>query len=104
MAEDSTNAVFAFTPLIQAVGTLAKDSKVIDDVSGSIDLKPGMLILDARFPLATKVISVTPVKGAVGFFNVEMSAPATAAAPNAVLRFRPAASSTGNSRGAAPTR
>jgi len=104
VAEDSTNAVFAFTPLIQAVGTLAKDSKVIDDVSGSIDLKPGMIVVDARFPVATKVISVSPVKGAVGFFNVEMSAPATATAANAVLRFRPAASSTGNSRGAAPTR
>jgi hypothetical protein len=104
VAEDSTNAVFAFTPLIQAVGTLAKDSKTIDDVSGSIDLKPGMIIVDARFPLAAKVISVTPVKGAAGFFNVEMSAPATAAAPNAVLRFRPAASSTGNARGGAPVR
>ena len=102
--EDSTNAVFAFTPLIQAVGTLAKDSKVIDDVSGSIDLKPGMIVVDGRFPLATKVISVTPNKAAAGFFTVEMSAPASATAANAVLRFRPAASTTGNSRGAAPTR
>jgi hypothetical protein len=102
--EDSTNAVFAFTPLIQAVGTLAKDSKIIEDVSGSIDLKPGMIVVDGRFPLATKVISVTPNKAAAGFFTVEMSAPASATAANAVLRFRPAASSTGNARGAAPTR
>jgi len=104
VTEDVTNAVFAFTPLIQAVGTLAKDSKTLSEVSGSIDLKAGMVVVDARFPVATKVISVTPVKGAAGFFNVEMSAPATATAANAVLRFRPASSSTGNSRGAAPVR
>jgi hypothetical protein len=104
VTEDVLNGVFAFTPLIQAVGTLAKDSKVIEDVSGSIDLRSGMLIQDARFPAATKIISVTPTKGAPGFFSVEMSAPANAAAANAVLRFRPAGSSTGNSRGAAPVR
>ncbi|MEY4133605.1 MAG: hypothetical protein RL592_1663 [Verrucomicrobiota bacterium] len=104
VTEDATNAVFAFTPLIQAVATLTKDSKTLTEVSGSIDLKAGMVVVDARFPAATKVISVTPVKGAVGFFNVEMSAPATATAANAVLRFRPAASTTGNARGAAPAR
>ena len=82
VAEDSTNAVFAFTPLIQAVGTLAKDSKIIEDVSGSIDLRPGMIVVDGRFPVATKVISVTPNKAAAGFFTVEMSAPATAAGAN----------------------
>jgi hypothetical protein len=104
VTEDATNAVFAFTPLIQAVATLTKDSKTLTEVSGSIDLKAGMVVVDARFPAATKVISVTPVKGAVGFFNIEMSAPATATAANAVLRFRPAASTTGNARGAAPAR
>ena len=104
VTEDATNAVYGFVPLIQAVATLAKDSKTLSEVSGSIDLRPGMVVVDARFPVATKVISVTPVKGVAGFFTVEMSAPATAAAPNAVLRFRPAASTTGNSRGAAPVR
>ena len=34
LTEDSLSAVFAFTPLIQAVGTLAKDSKTIEDISG----------------------------------------------------------------------
>jgi hypothetical protein len=102
--EDSTNAVFAFTPLIQAVGSLTKDSKTIEDVSGSIDVRTGMIVLDGRFPAATKVVSVTPNKAAAGFFTVEMSAPASATAANSVLRFRPASSSTGNSRGAAPTR
>jgi hypothetical protein len=63
-----------------------------------------MLVQDARFPAATKIVAVTPTKGSPGFFSVEMSAPATAAAPNTVLRFRPAGSSTGNSRGAAPVR
>lgn len=104
LKEDALDAVYAFTPLIQAVGTLAKGMKLIEDVSGSIDLKPGMLIQDARFPAATKVVSVTPNKAMVGFFTVEMSAPATAAGANVVLRFRPASSSTGNARGAAPTR
>ena len=104
ITEDVTNGVFSFTPLIQAVGTLAKDAKTITEVSGSIDLKAGMVILDARFPAATSIVSVTPTKGAAGFFTVEMSAPATAAAANAVLRFRPSASTTGNSRGAAPSR
>ena len=104
ITEDVTNGVFSFTPLIQAVGTLAKDAKTITEVSGSIDLKAGMVILDARFPAATSIVSVTPTKGAAGFFTVEMSAPATAAAANAVLRFRPSASTTGNSRGAAPAR
>ena len=104
VTEDSTNVVFAFTPLIQAVGTLAKDSKVIDEVSGSIDLRSGMVIQDARFPPATKIVAVTPTKTSPGFFTVEMSAPANAAAANAVLRFRPAPSSTGNARGAAPAR
>jgi hypothetical protein len=80
------------------------DSKIIEDVSGSIDVKTGMIVVDGRFPVATKVISVTPNKAAAGFFTVEMSAPANATAANSVLRFRPAASSTGNSRGAAPTR
>ncbi len=104
ITEDLTNTVFTFTPLIQAVGTLAKDSKTIDDVSGSIDLTAGMIIQDARFPAGTKVISVTPTKASPGFFTVEMSAPATAAADNAILRFRAAPSTTGNSRSAAPTR
>ena len=104
ITEDLTNTVFTFTPLIQAVGTLAKDSKTIDDVSGSIDLTAGMIIQDARFPAATKVISVTPIKVSPGFFTVEMSAPANAVAANAILRFRAAPSTTGNSRSAAPTR
>jgi hypothetical protein len=104
ITEDLTNTVFTFTPLIQAVGTLAKDSKTIDDVSGSIDLTAGMIIQDARFPAGTKVISVTPTKASPGFFTVEMSAPANAAAANAILRFRAAPSTTGNSRSATPTR
>ena len=104
LTEDVTNAVFTFTPLIQAVGTVAKDSKTIEDVSGSIDLTAGMIIQDARFPAGTKVISVTPTKGSRGVFTVEMSAPANAAAANAILRFRAAPSTTGNARGAAPVR
>ncbi|PHX80391.1 MAG: hypothetical protein CK541_00240 [Opitutia bacterium] len=102
--EEVTNVVFSFTPLIQAVGTLAKDSKVLDEVSGSVDLKAGMIIQDARFPVATKIVTVTPTKTSPGFFTVEMSAPATASSANALLRFRPAASTTGNSRGGAPAR
>jgi len=104
LTEDSLSAVFAFTPLIQAVGTLAKDSKTIEDVSGSIDLRSGMQIQDTRFPAGTKVVAVTPNKASPGFFTVEMSAPATAAGANSVLRFRPAGSSAGNNRSAAPTR
>lgn len=104
LTEDALNAVFAFTPLIQAVGTLAKDSKTIEDVSGSIDLRSGMLIQDNRFPAGTKVVAVTPNKTSPGFFTVEMSAPATAAGANSVLRFRPAGSGAGSSRGGAPTR
>jgi hypothetical protein len=104
LTEDSLGAVFAFTPLIQAVGTLAKDSKTIEDVSGSIDLRSGMQIQDNRFPAGTKVVAVTPNKASPGFFTVEMSAPATAAGANSVLRFRPAGSSAGNNRSAAPTR
>jgi hypothetical protein len=104
LTEDSLNAVYAFIPLIQAVGTLAKDSKTIEDVSGSIDLRSGMLIQDNRFPAGTKVVSVAPDKKSPGFFTVEMSAPATAAGANSVLRFRPAGSGAGSNRGAAPTR
>jgi hypothetical protein len=104
ITDDSTNVVFAFTPLIQAVGTFVKDSKVIEDVSGSIDLSSGMIIQDGRFPPGTKIVSVTPTKASPGFFTVEMSAPATAAGANSVLRFRPAGSGAGGSRGAAPTR
>ena len=104
LTEDSLSAVFAFTPLIQAVGTLAKDSKTIEDVSGSIDLRSGMQIQDARFPAGTKVVAVTPNKASPGFFTVEMSAPATAAGANSVLRFRPAGSSAGNNRSGAPAR
>jgi len=104
LTEDALNAVFAFTPLIQAVGTLAKDSKTIEDVSGSIDLRSGMLIQDNRFPAGTKVVSVAPNKTSPGFFTVQMSAPATAAGANSVLRFRPAGSGAGNNRGGAPTR
>ncbi len=104
VTEDSLNTVFAFTPLIQAVGTLAKDSKTIEDVSGSIDLRSGMLIQDNRFPAGTKVVSVTPDKASPGFFTVQMSAPATAAGANSVLRFRPAGSGAGSNRGGAPTR
>jgi hypothetical protein len=104
LTEDSLSAVYAFTPLIQAVGTLAKDSKTIEDVSGSIDLRSGMLIQDNRFPAGTKVVAVTPNKASPGFFTVEMSAPATAAGSNSVLRFRPAGSGAGSNRGGAPTR
>ena len=104
LTEDSLNAVYAFIPLIQAVGTLAKDSKTIEDVSGSIDLRSGMLIQDNRFPAGTKVVAVTPDKKSPGFFTVEMSAPATAAGANSVLRFRPAGSGAGSNRGGAPTR
>ncbi len=104
LTEDSLSAVYAFTPLIQAVGTLAKDSKTIEDVSGSIDLRSGMLIQDNRFPAGTKVVAVTPNKTSPGFFTVEMSAPATAAGANSVLRFRPAGSGAGSNRGGAPTR
>ena len=104
LTEDALNAVYAFIPLIQAVGTLAKDSKTIEDVSGSIDLRSGMLIQDNRFPAGTKVVAVTPDKKSPGFFTVEMSAPATAAGANSVLRFRPAGSGAGSNRGAAPTR
>jgi hypothetical protein len=104
LTEDALNTVYAFTPLIQAVGTLAKASKTIEDVSGSIDLRSGMVILDNRFPVGTKVIAVTPNKASPGFFTVEMSAPATAEGANSVLRFRPAGSGAGSNRGAAPTR
>ena len=104
LTEDSLSAVFAFTPLIQAVGTLAKDSKTIEDVSGSIDLRSGMQIQDTRFPAGTKVVAVAPNKASPGFFTVEMSAPATAAGANSVLRFRPAGSSAGNNRSGAPAR
>jgi hypothetical protein len=104
LTEDALSAVYAFTPLIQAVGTLAKDSKTIEDISGSIDLRSGMVIQDNRFPPATKVVSVTPNKASPGLFTVEMSAPATAAGANVVLRFRPAGSGSAGSRGAAPTR
>jgi hypothetical protein len=104
LTEDALSAVYAFTPLIQAVGTLTKDSKTIDDISGSIDLRSGMVIQDNRFPPATKVVSVTPNKASPGLFTVEMSAPATAAGANVVLRFRPAGSGSAGSRGAAPTR
>ena len=104
LTEDSLGAVFAFTPLIQAVGTLAKDSKTIEDVSGSIDLRSGMQIQDNRFPAGTKVVAVAPNKASPGFFTVEMSAPATAAGANSVLRFRPAGSSAGNNRSGAPAR
>lgn len=104
LTEDSLNAVYAFIPLIQAVGTLAKDSKKIEDVSGSIDLRSGMLIQDNRFPAGTKVVAVTPNKTSPGFFTLEMSAPATAEGANSVLRFRPAGSGAGSNRGAAPSR
>jgi hypothetical protein len=63
-----------------------------------------MLIQDNRFPAGTKVVAVTPNKTSPGFFTVEMSAPATAAGANSVLRFRPAGSGAGSSRGGAPTR
>ena len=104
LTEETKNIAFSFTPLIQAVGSLTKGSKTIEDVSGSIDLKSGMGILDGRFPVGTKVVAVVPNKLSPGFFTVEMSAPANAAAANAVLRFSPPTSSTGNSRGAAPVR
>jgi hypothetical protein len=104
ITDDSTNVVFTFTPLIQAVGSISKDSKSITEASGTIDVAAGSTIQDARFPTGTKVVSVTPSKTVPGFYTFEMSAPATATAANAVLRFRPAASTTGNSRGAAPTR
>jgi hypothetical protein len=104
ITEDSKNVVFTFTPLIQAVGSINKGSNSITEASGAIDIASGFIIQDGRFPVGTKVVSVTPSKTAPGFFTFEMSAPATAAAPNAVLRFRPAGSSTGNSRGAAPVR
>jgi hypothetical protein len=104
LTEDALNAVYAFTPLIQAVGTLAKASKTIEDVSGSIDLRSGMLIQDNRFPAGTKVVSVTPNKTSPGFFTVEMSAPATAAGANTVLRFRPAGSGASSNRAGAPAR
>jgi hypothetical protein len=104
LTEDALNTVYAFTPLIQAVGTLAKASKTIEDVSGSIDLRSGMVIQDNRFPVGTKVVAVTPNKASPGFFTVEMSAPATAEGANSVLRFRPAGSGAGSNRGAAPTR
>ena len=104
LTEDSLSAVYAFVPLIQAVGTLAKDSKTIEDVSGSIDLRSGMLIQDNRFPVGAKIVSVAPNKASPGFFTVEMSAPATAAGANSVLRFRPAGSGAGSNRGGAPTR
>jgi hypothetical protein len=104
LTEDSLSAVFAFTPLIQAVGTLAKDSKTIEDISGSIDLRSGMQIQDNRFPAGTKIVAVTPNKASPGFFTVEMSAPATAAGANVVLRFRPAGSSVSSNRSGAPAR
>ena len=104
LTEDSLSAVFAFTPLIQAVGTLAKDSKTIEDISGSIDLRSGMQIQDNRFPAGTKIVAVTPNKASPGLFTVEMSAPATAAGANVVLRFRPAGSSVSSNRSGAPAR
>ena len=104
LTEDSLSAVFAFTPLIQAVGTLAKDSKTIEDITGSIDLRSGMQIQDNRFPAGTKIVAVTPNKASPGFFTVEMSAPATAAGANVVLRFRPAGSSVSSNRSGAPAR
>jgi hypothetical protein len=104
LTEDALNAVYAFTPLIQAVGTLAKDSKTIEDVSGSVDLRSGMLIQDNRFPAGAKVVSVTPNKASPGFFTVEMSAPANAAGANAVLRFRPIGSGATSNRAGAPAR
>ena len=104
LTEDALNAVYAFTPLIQAVGTLAKDSKTIEDISGSIDLRSGMVIQDNRFPPATKIVSVTPNKASPGLFTVEMSAPATAAGANVVLRFRPAGAGATSNRAGAPAR
>jgi hypothetical protein len=104
LAEDSTNGVFTFTPLIQAVGTLAKDSKTVDDVSGSVDLRSGMLIQDGRFPVGTKIVAVVPNKASPGLYTIEMSAAATASAANVVLRFRPASSGAASNRTGAPSR
>jgi len=104
LTEETTNVAFSFTPLIQAVGTIAKDSKTIDDITGLVDLKSGMIVQDNRFPPGTKIVAIIPNKASPGFFTVEMSAPASAAGANVVLRFRPAGSGAGGSRGAAPTR
>jgi hypothetical protein len=104
LAEDVTNGVFTFTPLIQAVGTLAKESKTIEDVSGSVDLRSGMLIQDGRFPAGTKIVAVVPNKASPGLYTVEMSAAATTSAANVVIRFRPGATTTTGNRSGAPTR
>ncbi len=63
-----------------------------------------MVIQDNRFPPATKIVSVTPNKTSPGLFTVEMSAPATAAGANVVLRFRPAGSGATSNRSGAPAR
>ncbi len=104
LTDDSVNVAFTFTPLVQAVGTFAKDSKTIEDVSGSIDLKTGMIVQDSRFPAGTKIMAIVPNKTSPGFFTVEMSAPATAAGANTVLRFRPAGSGATSNRAGAPAR
>ncbi len=104
LTDDVVNGVFTFTPLIQAVGTLAKDSKTVEDVSGSVDLRSGMLIQDGRFPVGTKIVAVVPNKSSPGLYTVEMSAAATASAANVVIRFRPAASTTTSNRAGAPAR
>ena len=63
-----------------------------------------MQIQDNRFPAGTKIVAVTPNKASPGLFTVEMSAPATAAGANVVLRFRPAGSSVSSNRSCAPAR
>ncbi len=104
LTEDAVSTVYAFTPLVQAVGSLALNSKTIEDVSGSIDLRSGMGIMDGRFPVGTKVVAVVPNKLSPGLFSVEMSAPSSADAANALLKFRPSDSGAGNSRGGQPAR
>ncbi len=104
MTEDVTNGVFTFTPLVQAVGTLAKGSNTIEDVSGSLDLRSGMLIQDGRFPAGTKIVAVVPNKASPGLYTIEMSAAATTSVVNAVIRFRPGATTATGNRSSGPTR
>jgi hypothetical protein len=104
LTEDVADGVFTFTPLVQAVGTITKDSKTIEDLSGSVDLHSGMLVQDGRFPAGTKIVAVVPNKASPGLYTVEMSAPAINSGANVVIRFRPGATSATGNRSAAPAR
>lgn len=100
---DGANVVLSFRPLIQVVGSIAKGSKTIEELSSATELRVGMAPQGKGIAPGTLITKVIEGKGGKRD-SVELSKETTSDEVNALFRFKPLDVNLPGSRSIVPTR